>query len=239
MHHGSRHVPGAADAFDEHQRGVGRQAKGGGGRGVGDLGLQAQDALWTGGPRYDKKLRTLLGEVIPLAAKRAGGIAWEYWFHFGGGSPLWVSGMAQSTAIQGLSRAASRLNHKSYLTTARRALGIFRTRPPAGVRDVMGRGRAHYLIYSFSREHVLNAFIQSLNGLHDYAVYANDRSALRLFKDGTGEARLEVPRYDTGAWSLYQPGEESDLGYHTLLRDFLRSLLRLPRPRGPMDVRSA
>jgi hypothetical protein len=132
--------------------------------------------------------------------------------------------MAQGTAIQGLSRAASRLNHKSYVTWAKRALGIFRTAPPTGVRDVTGKGRAHYLIYSFSHEHVLNAFIQSLNGLHDYAVYTGDASAMRLFKDGTAEARLEVPRYDTGAWSLYQPGEESPLGYHELLRDFLVNL---------------
>ena len=36
-----------------------------------------------------------------------------------------------------------------------------------------------------------------------------------------------MPAYDTGAWSLYSRGtvtHESDLGYHTLLRDFLTSL---------------
>jgi hypothetical protein len=40
-----------------------------------------------------------------------------------------------------------------------------------------------------------------------------------------------VPTFDTGAWSLYQPGQESDLGYHKLLRDFLRGLCRrVPGP---------
>ena len=33
-----------------------------------------------------------------------------------------------------------------------------------------------------------------------------------------------MPTFDTGAWSLYRPGRESDLGYHQLLRDFLRGL---------------
>ena len=35
-----------------------------------------------------------------------------------------------------------------------------------------------------------------------------------------------MPRHDTGAWSLYSAttGAESDLGYHRLVRDFLRNL---------------
>ena len=39
-------------------------------------------------------------------------------------------------------------------------------------------------------------------------------------------AAREVPAFDTGAWSLYSRGtvtHESDLGYHTLLRDFLEA----------------
>ena len=45
-------------------------------------------------------LRQLLSEVIPLAAKRAGGIAWEYMFQFDGGVPPWTSGLSQGTALQ-------------------------------------------------------------------------------------------------------------------------------------------
>ena len=40
-------------------------------------------------------LRQLLAERIPLATKRAGGIAWEYMVHFDGGSPPWTSGLSQ------------------------------------------------------------------------------------------------------------------------------------------------
>lgn len=41
--------------------------------------------------------------------------------------------------------------------------------------------------------------------------------------------REELPRHDTGAWSLYSLGRvsrESDLGYHLLVRDFLAGLCR-------------
>ena len=56
---------------------------------------------------------------------------------------------------------------------------------------------------------------------------AADTRAQALFATGEARAREEVPTYDTGAWSLYSRGtvtHESDLGYHTLLRDFLESL---------------
>jgi hypothetical protein len=33
-----------------------------------------------------------------------------------------------------------------------------------------------------------------------------------------------VPRYDTGAWSLYQPGVEDSLDYHQLVTGFLAQL---------------
>ena len=32
------------------------------------------------------------------------------------------------------------------------------------------------------------------------------------------------PQFDTGAWSLYQPGEEDDLSYHELVTGFLEQL---------------
>ncbi len=91
---------------------------------------------------------------------------------------------------------------------------------------------AHYLIYSFAPgERVLNSFIQSLVALYDYAGLANSDDGRALFAAGQAEAQLEVPRYDTGAWSMYDLTSESDLSYHTLLRDFLSHLCdRLQAP---------
>ena len=174
---------------------------------------------------HDPDLSALVDELSPLAAPRAGGIAWEYLFPFDGGSPPWVSGLAQGTAIQALSRAAARLKRPELFATARSALGIFRAPPPAGVRDATKAG-AHYLQYSFAPHlHVYNGFIQSLNGLFDFAKFANDDGARALFDAGVAEARLEVRASDTGSWSYYSSQrDQSTSDYHKLYRQFLIGL---------------
>jgi hypothetical protein len=88
---------------------------------------------------------------------------------------------------------------------------------------------AHYLQYSYAPKlHIANGFAQALNGLHDFASLANDDEGHALFAAGEKELRTELPAFDTGAWSLYSrdggDGAESDLGYHKVLRDFLRGL---------------
>jgi hypothetical protein len=186
------------------------------------------NGLWSGGRRYDARAGALLDEALALAADRAGGIAWEYLFPFNGQSPPWVSSLAQGTGLQAIARTATRLNRQEEVfPIARKGLGIFKRKPPLGVRVKQGKG-AHYLQYSgLPRLHILNGFIQSLVGLYDFAELTADKTARKLFEDGDAVARREVPRFDTGAWSLYSRGSasrESDLGYHTLLRDFLVSL---------------
>jgi len=42
-------------------------------------------------------LRGLLDELVTIHSTRRGFPTWEYWFHFGGGSPPWTSGMADAT----------------------------------------------------------------------------------------------------------------------------------------------
>jgi hypothetical protein len=181
------------------------------------------NGLWMAGD--DEGLRALLDEMIGLAAERGGALAWEYYFDFGGGTAPWTSAMSQATGIQALSRAAERLHDPAYLAVAQRALRIFSIPAPTGVR-VRTRAGARYVIYSYApSQAVVNAFVQTLVGLHDYAQIAGDAAAQRLFRAGDRQARLDVRAADTGAWSLYQVGgAESDLGYHLLLRDFLRNL---------------
>jgi D-glucuronyl C5-epimerase C-terminus len=169
-------------------------------------------------------LRQLLGEVIPLATDRAGGIAWEYMFHFDGGSPPWTSGLSQGTALQVLARAWSRFKEPAYLTAAQQALGIFKVAPPQGVRVQTSVGTM-YAEYTYApSDKILNGFIQSLVGLYDYASITKDPLGLTLFEAGDAEARAIVPRYDTGAWSMYDQYGESDLNYHELLTEFLQHL---------------
>ena len=159
--------------------------------------------------------------------QRGGFTAWEYFFAFGGGTPPWISGLAQGTAIQALTRGSQLLADPRYVAVARGALGAFERKPPLGVRATSpsGSGR-HYLIYSFSSGlRVLNGFLQSLVGLYDFAAATQDRRAQRLFHAGDRAARREIPRSTPARGrSTRSGGAESDLGYHRLVRDFLQSL---------------
>jgi hypothetical protein len=178
-------------------------------------------------------LRQLLAEAIPLASGRAGGIAWEYLFQFDGGLPPWTSGLSQGTAIQVLARAWSRFKDPAYLAAAQQALGIFSAGPAAGVR-VATRAGAHYAEYTFApSDRILNGFIQALVGLYDYTALTGDPRGLRLFEAGDAEARVEVPHYDTGGWSLYDQFGESSLNYHELLTEFLQHLCQRTRKGRP------
>jgi hypothetical protein len=172
----------------------------------------------------NENLKQLLSEVLPLATGRAGGIAWEYMFHFDGGSPPWTSGLSQGTALQVLSRAWSRFKEPADLTAAQQALGVFETAPPEGVRVKTAVG-AEYAEYTYApSDRILNGFIQSLVGLYDYTSITKDPLGLQMFEAGDAEARAETPHYDTGAWSLYDQFGESNLNYHELLTEFLQHL---------------
>jgi hypothetical protein len=194
----------------------------------------------------NEALRQVLDEASALAVDRAGGIAFDYLFHFDGGSPPWTSGLSQGTAIQAFARGAQRLREPAFATTAQEALGVFQTPPPAGVRLQIVDGQAgrparvHYLEYSFApQEHILNGFIQSLNGLYDFTKLTGSATGLRLFEEGDANAREEVPHYDTGAWSLYDQHSESDLGYHELLAEFLKDLCERSRQGPPLATGGA
>src|SRR5436190_515709 len=97
--------------------------------------------------------------------------------------------------------------------------------PSVGVRMRTKHG-SHYLIYSFDRHQwVLNAFLESIIGLFDYAKVAKDKTARALWVAGDHEARVELPKFDTGRWSRYSLGGPlASVDYHKLVVDFLAKL---------------
>jgi hypothetical protein len=190
------------------------------------------DGLYTAGATGYPQLRALLDEMIPLAAQRAGGPAWEYYFRFDGGAPPWTSAMSQGTALEALTRAAEAFGQgagptgssQTYLQIGQQALALFTVPPPVGVGVPAPQG-ARYLQYSFApRTEIINAFLQSLIGLYDYARLSGSQQAQQLFAAGNAQAQADLPSFDTGAWSLYQPGVEDSLDYHELVTGFLDQL---------------
>jgi hypothetical protein len=186
------------------------------------------NAYAKGSKRNNPRTTVLLDELLSIAVPRGGGLAWEYYFTFDGGSPPWVSGLAQGTGLQAIARSAVKLGRQDEVFPAVRAgLKLFEQAAPGGVR-VTGASGTEYAQYSFApRLTILNGFLQSLVGLWDVADVTGDPRAAALFEAGDRTARKIVPGFDTGAWSLYSRGSssyESNLSYHVLLRDFLTSL---------------
>ena len=203
------------------------------------LGLQIQplanfgkaNAAWStckgNGNKTCTKLRELLDAMIALGSSRGTFTTWEYFFAFEGGAPPWMSGMAQGTGVQALSRAYTLTGVTRYRDVAQAALAAFETAPPVGVARP-ATGGTHYLMYSYAPDlFIFNGFLQALVGLDDYRDATKDARGTTLFRAGHAHARWLVPYSDTGSWSLYSlGGPPSTVEYHTLLRDILSNLCK-------------
>ena len=165
-----------------------------------------------------RELRTGVDTLLGLAAQRGDFLAWEHYFSWGGGTPPWISGMTQATAISALARASRALGEPRWRKAAHTALGAFEAPPPLGV-----DGGDHFLMYSFSPGlRIFNGELQAVSGVGELASLFEDRRALRLFRRAERGARAMVAASDTGAWSLYSyAGREATLGYHQLIEGFL------------------
>jgi hypothetical protein len=187
------------------------------------------DGMYTAGPSQYPAMEQLLSEMIPLASRRGGGTTWEYYFRFDGGSPPWTSAMSQATGLEALTRAYDATKNPYYLQVAASAIGIFGKPPPVGVTIPTALG-VRFLQYTFAPNlKIINAFLQTLIGLYDYGRASGNTTAQTLFAKGDAEAMAEVPSFNTGAWSLYQPGVEDDLSYHELVTGFLAQLCTITK----------
>jgi len=182
------------------------------------------DGYYEAGPADYPKLVQLMSEVNQLAVKRAGGIAWEYYFNWEGGKPPWVSAMAQATGIEALTDAYLATGNHAYLDEAHDALPLFERSPPSGTAVAAAAG-TEFLQYSFApKTDIINAYLQTLLGLYDYEQASLDPTALALFNSGNTQAQRVLPSFIISGWSLYQPGEPDNLNYHELVTGFLKLL---------------
>ena len=135
-------------------------------------------------------LRQLLDEVLPLATKRAGGIAWEYMFQFDGGRAA-----VDERALAGHRAAGARALVVALQGTRaadRRAAGARHLPDAAPERragEDAGRRRTTPSTPTRPSDRILNGFIQAVVGLYDYTQITKDPLGLKLFEAGDAEAR--------------------------------------------------
>ena len=175
--------------------------------------------------RIAQSTRDWAEELLALAVRRNGAIAFEHMFPWSGGGPGWVSTMPQSVAVEAYTRMG-------YRAEAQQMLEVLRQPPPFGVRLDLGAEGDHLLQYSQAPTMLVgNSFAQALLSLDGYVKLAPDDPIGReIYDRALLQARTALHRYDTGSWSLYfhrpgtSEGQESDLHYHQLFGQFLTQL---------------
>ena len=185
------------------------------------------NGMYTAGPSQYPAFLSLLGQMLPLAVPQDHGITWDYYFPFDGGQPPWTSAMTDGTALEAFTRAYLASGNNAYLVDGAEILPLLRDPPPRGLAVPTALG-LRYLQYSFAPgTDIINAFLQTLIGLYYFSHDSGNLLSLKLFNEGSAEAQAELASFNTGAWSLYQPGIEDTLSYHELVTGFLAQLCTL------------
>jgi D-glucuronyl C5-epimerase C-terminus len=203
--------PGSELVF-QYYRGMGLQLQ------MNGTWARANALLASANPAFVARGAALLQELMPLGVVRSGVLAWEYLFPIFGGRPPWISALSQATAVQTLTRAAAKLVRPDLLPFAGAAAGAFAFAPPAGVRVALGHGMAWFALYSFApRLRVLNAHLDAVAALFDFAQASGDPRTKAAYAAGLLAAHRRIRAFDTGLWSKYaNPGALADLNYHVL-----------------------
>jgi D-glucuronyl C5-epimerase-like protein/putative peptidoglycan binding protein len=148
--------------------------------------------------------------------------SWEYYFAFGG-PERWTSALAQAAGAQAFARAGALLEDESLLERAGQAYRAI----PRGLSADLGGG-TWVREYSYSDMNVLNAQLQSIVSLAEYAQIAQDAQAQRFVASLSTAARAVIHELDTGCWSRYSlGGAPASLHYHDYHVELLRKLARI------------
>ena len=165
--------------------------------------------------------RTLAAALVARAIPRGTRLIWEYQFRFGVGRPPWASGLAQAVAAQALARSSALLGDSNLGAAAVRA---FASVPPFLVSLPSG---PWIRLYGFNGEIVLNAQLQAILSLLEYAKTSSDAAATALAQRLSKATEALFPRFDTGDWSRYElGGAYTSRAYEKFVTDLLVKLAR-------------
>lgn len=171
------------------------------------------NALIDSGDR--RRARSLARALVARGEHVGPRLYWEYSFGMYGARPRWTSGLTQAVAAQALARTG-------LTSDARRAFAAIKPKL------LMGLPQGPWVrLYSFSDTIVLNAQLQALLSLHQYATLTHDPRARALTRSLARSSRLLLPRFDTGWWSRYElSGGTAPIDYHRYVTSLLWKLSR-------------
>jgi D-glucuronyl C5-epimerase C-terminus len=217
--HFADHGPLASGRDAQDEEGVVYRAFPGHGLQFHPLANFAKLNSYLGANRLDEA--SLLGlALIARGVPKSDALAWEYNFPFGSGRAPWTSGMAQAVAAQAFARGQAKLADPAFAAAAQKA---FRAIPGKLVRS-LPEG-LFIRLYSFSDLAVLNAHLQAVVSLEDYALALEDPYGQEVAGQLRASAAALLPKFDTGAWTLYALGaNESTLDYQRYVVSLLKRI---------------
>jgi len=160
--------------------------------------------------------QALLARGVPSGA----GTAWEYYFNYAGGRAPWISGMAQAVAAQAFAGASQLTGDSTLMNEARSAYHAI-----PGRLDRQSSVGLWIKLYSFNRDVVLNAQLQTILSLQAYSGASEDAGAASLASKLEAGAAAALGHFDTGYWSLYAlPDDPSPVAYQDYVVQLLHRL---------------
>ena len=118
----------------------------------------------------------------------------------------WYSGLAQGQGISLLLRARAQTHDAKYEQAADRAF-VSLTKPIAEGGVLWEDEEKNLWIEEYLVDpptHILNGFMWALWGVFDFWLVSGDSMARQVFDRGVQTLLQNLPRFDTGYWSLYE-----------------------------------
>lgn len=138
---------------------------------------------------------------------------WMHYFDFEYKNTLkapWYSALAQGQGVSLLLRAYLETKDEKYFQSAKAAFQpLLKEVRDGGVQYKDGGGNIWLEEYIIDPPtHILNGFIWTLWGVYDYWLVTNEEESKKLFDDCLKTLQINLQRYDTGFWSLYDLSEQ-------------------------------
>lgn len=159
--------------------------------------------------RRQKTLKAADWLVANLEKNSHGLWVWNHHFDWDYRDTLkapWYSGLAQGQGISLLLRAHAHSGDRKYQHAAEQA-SVALTRPVAGGGVLFEDEEENLWIEEYLVDpptHILNGFIWALWGVFDYWLVSADSNAKNIFDRSVRTLLLNMSRFDTGYWSLYE-----------------------------------